>query len=237
MRGSIVVLALAISPFVARVSRAQAHTHVVRHDYPAASRGHDADKRGRDDDKKCEDRRRGNPSDNGAKNRADPRAKGNKDCPPPPAPAPDPAPTPAPDPAPTPAPTPAPDPAPTPAPDPAPAPAPPPVVVYHSSFTGHVFVDLDGDGMMSADEVGLSGWQVTVGGQTAITDGNGLYTLSGLANGSYTVCVVPPAGWNQVFPTSGPACGSGFGYSFDTTGFAGDVGFEGVDFGFVSAHW
>jgi len=74
MRGSIVVLALAVTPLVARVSQAQHRPHWVRHDMPATSRHHD------DDDKKCEDRKRGNPSQNGLDHRADPRTKGNKDC-------------------------------------------------------------------------------------------------------------------------------------------------------------
>ena len=211
MRGSIVVLALAISPLVARVSQAQS-THVRRHDFPAASRD-------RDDDKKCEERRRGNPSENGAHHRADPTTKGNKDCQAP-------APAPAPDPAPAPAPAPAPDPAPTP--------------LGHTSIAGVLFFDLNGNGIMDPDEVGLAGWTLQVSGpmsQTVVTDGNGAYTFSGLTAGSYTVCVVPPAGWNEVFPTSGPACGAGFGYQIDAPALAGDILFDGVDFGYVSAHW
>src|SRR5204863_274886 len=58
-----------------------------------------------------------------------------------------------------------------------------------------------------------------------------------LPAGSYTICVLAPAGWNQVFPTSGPACAVGIGYSQDAPALAGDVLFDGVDFGFVSAHW
>ena len=216
MRGSIVVLGLAISPFVARASMAQRHSHVRRHDFPAVSRDRDDDNRGRDDDKKCEDRRRGNPSENGREHRADPHSKGNKDCA---------------------APAPAPDPAPAPAPQP---PPPPPAPSGHTSFTGFVFYDLDLNGVMGPDENGLSGWTVQISGpmtQTAVTDGNGQYTFSGLTAGSYTICVLAPAGWNQVFPTSGPACAAGIGYTQDAPALAGDVLFDGVDFGFVSAHW
>jgi hypothetical protein len=105
-----------------------------------------------------------------------------------------------------------------------------------------VFFDLDGDGLMGPDENGLAGWTVQATGpmsQTAVTDGNGQYLLSGLVAGQYTVCVLPPAGWNQVFPGigAGPACATGVGYTIDAPDIAGDVLFEGVDFGFVSAHW
>src|SRR5689334_2086797 len=80
MRGSIVVLALAITPLFASVSQAQhGHgPHWQRRWTPAARR--DDDRRGKSDDKKCEDRQRGNPSDNGLNHRADPRTKGNKEC-------------------------------------------------------------------------------------------------------------------------------------------------------------
>lgn len=73
MRGSFVVLALAVAPFVGRVSSAQGNSHVVRHDMPASA----------SNDKQCEQRTRGNPSSTGLANRADPTTKGNKDCAPP----------------------------------------------------------------------------------------------------------------------------------------------------------
>jgi hypothetical protein len=79
MRGSLVVLALAVTPLVASVSQAQHRPHWQRHDMPAASRRDDDDDR-KGDDKKCEEKKRGNPSQNGLDHRADPRTKGNKDC-------------------------------------------------------------------------------------------------------------------------------------------------------------
>src|SRR3954471_2968745 len=101
MRGSIVVLALFVTPLVASVSQAQQRQnrpHWRRHDLPAAQH---VERKG--DDKKCEEKNRGNPSQTGLYHRADPRTKGNKDCdlgtsgggtdqtpPPPPPPAPDP---------------------------------------------------------------------------------------------------------------------------------------------------
>src|SRR5690348_2454894 len=57
MRGSIVVLALAVTPLVARVSRAQDDRRDDRREMRAASHDHD-----RDDDSKCKERNRGNPS-------------------------------------------------------------------------------------------------------------------------------------------------------------------------------
>lgn len=63
MRGSLVVLALAIAPFVAPVASAQGSSHA--------------------DSVHCVERQRGNPSDSGLAHRADPTTKGNKDCAPP----------------------------------------------------------------------------------------------------------------------------------------------------------
>src|SRR4029078_8844574 len=51
-----------------------------------------------------------------------------------------------------------------------------PVTVGHTTISGVVFFDIDQDGMLGADEVGLSGWQIQLTGPvtvTAMTDGNG----------------------------------------------------------------
>jgi hypothetical protein len=66
MRGSRVVLALAMTFLATRVTRAQDTTQT-------SSTG----------DKQCLQRTRGNPSDTGSANRADPTLQGNKDCTPP----------------------------------------------------------------------------------------------------------------------------------------------------------
>jgi SdrD B-like domain len=66
MRGSRVVLALAMTLIAVRVTNAQ--------DTTQASIA---------DDKKCLERPRGSPSDTGLANRADPTLQGNKDCVPP----------------------------------------------------------------------------------------------------------------------------------------------------------
>jgi hypothetical protein len=217
MRGSIVVLALAITPLVARVSQAQHRPHWQRHDLPAVRRDrHDDDRnRGKSDDKKCEERSRGNPSQNGFDHRADPRAKGNKDCdlssgngggeqPPPP-------------------------------------PPPPADTLGHTQIQGSVYFDVDHDGALGSDEVGLSGWTVEAIGPmivSTVTDGNGAYSISGLTAGSYTVCVMAPMGWGQTAPSAGlglPTCSNAtVGIPLDAPLTTGETLYTGVDFGFFS---
>ena len=119
----------------------------------------------------------------------------------------------------------------------APPPPPPPAPAGTVDISGSLFFDLNSNGLLDPDEVGLSGWRVQVSGpttQTASTDGNGAYTFTGLPAGNYTVCVMPPMGWTQVSPLSGAACGTGFGYSVPALSVAGNASFPGVNFGFVS---
>jgi hypothetical protein len=185
-----------------------------------------------DRDNKCKERQRGNPSHSGMDHRADPRYRGNKDCPTDPPPAPQPPP-PASDSTPTP---------PPPTPDPAPAPAPdttPTAPSGHTIIQGTVFFDLNQNGVFDTpDEVPLSGWTVSVIGPmslTAVTDGNGAYEFDGLVAGTYTVCVVPPAGWLQTAIIGAPSCGTNlYGYSLLGQQLDGDVVYSGVDFGFIS---
>jgi hypothetical protein len=229
-----VVLALAVTPFIARTSLAQRQhgvpTHVVRREMPAASRrdDDDSDNDRRGDDKKCEERQRGNPSQNGWDHRADPRTKANKDCQTAPPPAPQPPPPPAPQP---------PPPAPAPAPDTTPTTPPPPA--GHTIVQGSVFFDLNQNGSFDApDEVSLSGWTVAITGPmnlTAVTDGNGAYSFTGLVEGNYLVCVIPPMGWIQTALQGAPSCGANlYGYAIPAVQLAGDVVYSGVDFGFIS---
>jgi hypothetical protein len=209
MRGSIVVLALAVTPFVAQ---AQHRPHWQRHDMPAASHRND-DK----NDKKCDVRTRGNSPAND--HRADPRLKGNKDCdvstnsgggdqspPPPPPPSPDPAPEPLGH-----------------------------TQIQGSLFFD---VDNDGyfgtdEVGLAGWTVVASGPMIV----SSVTDGSGAYTLSGLTAGVYTVCVSAPAGWRQTAPSAGtgPTCANAtVGMSIEAPALVGDVWYSGVDFGFVS---
>jgi hypothetical protein len=209
MRGSIVVLALVVSPFVASVSQAQHDNrpHWRRHDLPASARV-DRDDDRKSDDKKCEEKTRGNPSQSGIDHRADPTTKGNKDC--------------------------------STATQTPPPPAPPPVVLGHTGVQGSLFFDLDHDGLFGPDEVALAGWTVQVSGPmsaSAITDGNGFYSISGLTAGTYTVCVMAPMGWTQTAPSAGngPTCSNAtVGISIEAPALVGDVLYSDVDFGFVS---
>ena len=212
MRGSIVVLALAVTPLFASVSQAQHGPHWQRRWVPAARHDDDRDRRGKSDDKKCEERKRGNPSDVGANHRADPRMKGNKDC----------------------------DVSPEQAPPP-PPPPPAADTAGHTDIMGSLFFDVDRDGAFGPDEVGLAGWTVQVSGPmnaSAITDGNGAYLISGLSAGSYTVCVMAPMGWSQTAPSTGlglPTCSNGtVGFSLEAPAVSGLTQYTGVDFGFVS---
>ena len=222
MRRLTLALALAISPFVTRVARAQ-DTKRDTHQSLLSWLWRDKDddqKRGHDDDKKCEERRRGNPSEKGRDHRADPRDKGHKDC----------------DKAPPPSQTPPPQ-DPPPSQDPAPPPA-----VGHTTITGSLFHDIDTNGVFDSSEFGLAGWTVELTGpvnQTALSDGNGFYSFAGLPAGTYAVCVSPPMGWNQTLPAGGPSCATTFGtstmgYSVAAPALAVDSLIGNIDFGFLS---
>ena len=51
-------------------------------------------------------------------------------------------------------------------------------------------------------------------GETSVpTDASGNYLFPGLPAGTYTVCEAVQAGWHQTFPTSGPACATGLGWT------------------------
>ena len=115
--------------------------------------------------------------------------------------------------------------------DPAPTQPPvvdPPVVTPPPSPTGCVnsgpaggTASLDGQVFVDASPwPGLQGWCVQVSGPvsaTAVTDASGNYLFSGLPAGTYTVCETVQAGWHQTFPTSGPTCATGFGWTITVT--------------------
>lgn len=212
MRGSLVVLALAVTPLVARVSRAQDDRRDDRRDTRMAWR--DDRDQDRDQDKKCRERKRGEGAERARDQRADPRERGNKDCVTAPPPAPQPPP-----------------------PAPQPPPPPPPVDTGTTSISGYLFHDLNTNGIFDPDEIGLAGWTVQVTGpvsQSTLSDGNGFYSFSGLPAGNYTLCVVPPAGWNQTLPTSGASCPNSFGYSIVAPALVGDTSYSDQNFGFLS---
>ncbi len=78
-----------------------------------------------------------------------------------------------------------------------------------ASIDGQVFVD-------ASPWPGLQGWCVQANGPvsvTAVTDASGNYLFSGLPAGTYTVCETVETGWHQTFPTSGPSCANGSGWT------------------------
>jgi hypothetical protein len=118
-----------------------------------------------------------------------------------------------------------------------------PVTVGHTTISGVAFFDVDRDGLLGVDEVGLSSWQVQLIGPvstlTTMTDGNGAYSFPNLDAGTYTVCVLPPMGWNQISPTNstagGTACATGgFGYTIIVPAVATDATIANINFGYVS---
>jgi hypothetical protein len=81
-----------------------------------------------------------------------------------------------------------------------------------SAIAGLHWNDINGNGTKEFNEPGLAGWtvyldqnqntQLDVGELSTLTDTNGNYTFTGLAAGTYTVALVPQAGWNQTLPLS-----------------------------------
>src|SRR5690348_11759836 len=92
-----------------------------------------------------------------------------------------------------------------------------PVTVGVTSVSGVVYFDVNKDGMFEPDdESALVSWTVQLTGPVTLrttTDANGAYSFGGLAPGEYTLCVLPPMFWQQITPTSGPVCGTDFGYT------------------------
>ena len=75
---------------------------------------------------------------------------------------------------------------------------------FGSNLSGIVYNDFNRNGRQDAGEPGLAGWQVYLdlkrdgtldpGDPVTTTDVNGNYTVSGLADGSYTATAFPPGG-------------------------------------------
>ena len=79
------------------------------------------------------------------------------------------------------------------------------------AVAGQVFVDEPAQNFPY-----LGGWCVELSGPvsaTAVTDASGAYLFLGLPKGTYTVCETVQPGWHETFPTSGPTCATGFGWT------------------------
>jgi hypothetical protein len=88
------------------------------------------------------------------------------------------------------------------------------------------------NGVKDPSEPGLAGWTVRVSGPFSTstrTDAAGAYAVTGLPVGTYTVCVVPPAGWFQTAPRSGPPCARDVGWSLVVTS---AQRFDAINFGY-----
>lgn len=109
-----------------------------------------------------------------------------------------------------------------------------------SNITGTVFVDNDGDGIRDAGDGGYAGVYVyadldgdnrpDLGEPSAISAANGTYALNFPGPGTYTVRVLPPAGFEQTFPSpAAPVFGE------HTITFNGTNAGDNFDFGFLSS--
>ncbi len=88
------------------------------------------------------------------------------------------------------------------------------------SISGSKFNDANNDSVWDHEiEKGLSGWTIELSGGvidgtvSVVTDEQGNYSFTSLPDGTYTLCEVPQSDWAQTFPTEGPACNSGNGYT------------------------
>jgi uncharacterized repeat protein (TIGR01451 family) len=75
-----------------------------------------------------------------------------------------------------------------------------------ASVSGFVYLDANNDGIKEANENGIAGVQITLGGtndiggavaQTATTDASGFYQFNNLRPGTYTITETPPANYLQ----------------------------------------
>jgi|GEM_PF-5993723 len=81
-----------------------------------------------------------------------------------------------------------------------------------STVSGQVFEDLNGNGVQDTGELGLAGWTVFAddnengvqdpGEVGVVTNGDGDYSLTGLAAGRRAVSEVVPDGWMQTIPVN-----------------------------------
>jgi large repetitive protein len=80
-----------------------------------------------------------------------------------------------------------------------------------ASISGNVYLDLDGNGVLSPGDAPLAGVTVTLSGPvtvTVVTDANGNYRFDGLPAGSYTVTETQPANYADAGQSAGPAGGN-----------------------------
>lgn len=103
------------------------------------------------------------------------------------------------------------------------------------SISGMKFHDVNNNGAKDSTETGLSGWHILLNGttyfgtsvnQSAVTDGSGNYSFSGIWPGNYTVSEVWRNGWTQTYPANLGVYHIGLGVEENRTG---------VDFGNIDS--
>jgi uncharacterized protein (DUF2141 family) len=70
----------------------------------------------------------------------------------------------------------------------------------NGSISGKVLEDADGDGDISEDTVGLTGFTIEANGTSTDSGAGGIYIISALKPGVYDVCQEEELGWMQSFP-------------------------------------
>lgn len=96
-----------------------------------------------------------------------------------------------------------------------------------SSVYGHLFHDLNGNGIKDITEKPLSGWNVIINGASVITsttDNFGNFNFADLKPGNYNLSVVSQNGWSHTFPSNGS-------YTFEI---ANDLSIDKLNFGFIN---
>lgn len=107
---------------------------------------------------------------------------------------------------------------------PPPPPPPPPPTSGCTASAPSTAGSLSIDGQVYVDAnpwPGLANWCVHLSGPvnaTAVTDANGNYIFTGLPSGNYTVCEDVQTAWHETFPTTGPSCATGLGWTITLNG-------------------
>lgn len=105
------------------------------------------------------------------------------------------------------------------------------------SISGMKFSDVNNNGKQDEDEPGLSGWTITLSGESldgsisTTTDENGEYVFESLSEDDYVVCENGQEGWTQTYPIQGATCESGIGYDVTISFERQQITVSGINFG------